>query len=430
MSRARCHAGLAVLLAGVLLLAGCGTGGKPGSGDRITLTMLTHYANPPLQPGLQKLVDEWNRSHPKVHVRTQAVNFDSLLETLTVRQAAGRSADIIQPYGLWAGQLAKAGVLAAAPRSVATEVHGHYSPAAVGAASVDDTVYGYPTEVQTYSLYYNKRLFAKAGITHPPHTWHQLRVDAEKTTVRDKHGNTHVQGFGVSKDQDSNVVHPFLSLLQAAGGSFLTRDGTHSAVDSSAGRAALGLERGLIDKHATEPGIDVIKAFPSGQVAMTINAGWWLGSLRSTMGKAYKNVGVAKIPGPAPGQRGSLAYGYFMGVNSKSQHAAQSWRFLRWLNAGHQPKASATRMGAFQYSVGTIPPRPADVRALTSGDSDPNLRPFANALQYAVPEPNIAHGQQIKSLLQVNIESAWTGQATPRGALDKAAQQVDHLLAR
>ena len=46
-----------------------------------------------------------------------------------------------------------------------------------------------------YGLYYNKELFAKAGITHPPKTISELTADAKKLTVRNPDGTLKVVGF-------------------------------------------------------------------------------------------------------------------------------------------------------------------------------------------------------------------------------------------
>jgi multiple sugar transport system substrate-binding protein len=414
---------VAVMATVALLAAACG-GGSSTSGNGVTqLTLLTHYSDEPMKPGLQKMVDEWNSSHPKIQVKTQVATFDDLLSTITVRQTGGKAADIIQPYGLWAGQLAASNVLTPAPADVTQDVKSNFSQAAVGAASVGGKVYGYPTEVQTYALFYNKKLFADAGIAQPPATWDELKADAAKLTKHDGSGNMQVEGMGLMSGWDTAVVHPWMALTQTAGGKFVTADGK-AAFDSDAGKQALQLERDLITAKSSDPAIDVLAGMPSGKVAMTINAGWFIGTLKDKMKDAYQDIGVAPVPGPTPGAKGSVAYGYFMGVNTKSRHQKEAWEFLKWLNADKGANG-ATRMDTFQYSVGTIPGRPADAQALAASGADPNFKPFTDALGFAVAEPNPKNGQKIKTIIQKDIEQVWTGQKDISGALSDAASQAN-----
>ncbi|WP_346009577.1 ABC transporter substrate-binding protein [Streptomyces sp. SID1328] len=423
-------------LAATLLAAGCaaprqGTG-RPG--DPLVLTLLSHYASGELKAALQGPVDEWNATHDRVKVRTKAVEFNDLLTTFMVRQAAGQGADILQPYCLWNGQLVRAGVLRPAPPEDAAEITRGYGPAAVGSASVGGKVYGYPTEAQTYALYYNKRLLRESGVTHPPRTWRELEDTAYRTTRRDRYGNTLVQGFGLSTYDDSTTVGQTLALLNAAGGTFVSGDGRRTAIDSPAGRAVLDLEHRLVSRGASEPGVNVYKAFRSGQVAMVISAGWWTGSLKSQMGDAYRDVAVAPVPVPEPGDKpATLATGFMLGVNASSQHPREAWEFLRWLNTdrvGVGKGATVTRMSALQVSVGSLTGRADDMRTLLGKGGDPNLRPFLDALGYAVPEPNVPGAQQAKSLLRKNVEALWTGQQSVDESLRTIRRQVDQEVSR
>ncbi|MFF9087468.1 extracellular solute-binding protein [Streptomyces sp. NPDC014991] len=429
----------ALALPSALLGCGCaaphrGTG-RPG--DPIVLTLLSHYASGALKDALQGPVDEWNATHERVKVRTEAVEFTDLLTTLTVRQAAGQGADIIHPYCLWTGQLVRAGVLRPAPPEHAGEITRGYSAAAVGAASVGGKVYGYPTEVQTYALYYNKRLLRAAGVDGPPRTWRELEEAARRTTRRDRYGNTLVQGFGLSTIDDSTTVGQTLALLNAAGGRFVSVDGRSTAIDSPAGRAVFDLERRLVAAGASAPGVNVYKAFPSGQVAMVVSAGWWTADLKTLMGEDYRDVGVAPLPRrEAHDARATLSTGFLLGVNTASEHPREAWEFLHWLNTGKVPVtsagkgAAATRMSVLQVSVGSLTGRAEDMRALLGEGSDSNLRPFRDALAYAVPEPNVPGAQQAKSLLRKNIEALWTGQRSTDEALRAIRRQVDQEVAR
>ncbi|MGM9468221.1 ABC transporter substrate-binding protein [Streptomyces murinus] len=423
----------ALALPSALLTAGCaaprqGTG-RPG--DPIVLTLLSHYSSGVLKNALQDPVDEWNATHDRVKVRTKAVEFTDLLTTFMVRQAAGQGADIIQPYCLWTGQLVRAGVLRPAPPEHTAEIRRGYSAAAVGAASVGGRVYGYPTETQTYALYYNARLLRAAGVPRPPRTWPELTDAAERTTRRDRYGNTLVQGFGLSSYDDSTTVGQTLALLNAAGGTFVSADGRSTAIDSPAGRAVFELEHRLVSKGASAPGVNVYQAFPAGQVAMVISAGWWTGSLRPLMGADYREVGVAPVPVPRAGDRpATLSTGFLLGVNAASRFPREAWEFLRWLNAERTGAKGVTRMSALQVSVGSLTGRADDMRALLGRGGDPNLRPFLDALAYAVPEPNMPGAQQAKTLLRTHIEALWTGQQSVEEALRGTRRQVDQEVSR
>jgi multiple sugar transport system substrate-binding protein len=117
-----------------------------------------------------------------------------------------------------------------------------------------------------------------------------------------------------------------------------------------------------------------------------------------------------------------------LGVNTASEHPGEAWEFLRWLNV--EKVRGVTRMSALQASVGSLTGRADDMRTLLGTGGDPNLRPFLEALAYAVPEPNGPGAQQAKSLLRKNIEALWTGQQTVDEALRTTCRQVDQEVSR
>lgn len=409
-----------------LVLGGCSGGPPTGPNGEVILTLLTHYGSDPLKSGLQKLVDRWNASHPDVQVRTQAVAFEDLQATVTVRQVGGRGADIMNLYALWGGQAADANVLASPPPEVVADIRDNYAPAAVRAVSLGDRLLGYPTEVQTYTLFYNKKLFKQAGIDGPPKTWDELKADAEKLAKHDSSGNTQVNGIALLQGGDNESVHPFLSLLNAADGSFLSDSG-EVGFNSDAGREVLELESDLVESGASDPGLSGLQSFPADRAGMAIQAGWWIGSLKASMGEAYQNVGTAPIPGPTVGSQGSLAYGFFMGVNTRSRHQQEAWEFVQWLNS-HTESDGVTGMGKFLNDQGMIPGRLADQRLLDVTKQDPNLAPVLAALKYAAPEAVVPQAWAAKSSLHQNIMSVLTGQKDPDGALADAEAEANAAL--
>ena len=405
-------------------VAACGSGSGSGSSDKVELTLLSHYSDGPSKEGLDKMIQEWNKENPKIQVKSQVVKFDDLLTTMTVRQTGGRGADIVSAYGLWGGQLMKANVVAKVPDDIATKIKAEYSPAALGAVTTGGTLLGYPTELNTYVLFYNKKILAAAGITKPPTTWAELADAAKKTVKRDAKGNIQVEGLSLIQDGDNKSVHPFLSLLDSAGGKFLAPDGT-AQFDDAAGKAALKFESDLAAAKATNPSISPTKQFRSGGVAMAIQAGWWIGSLKTQMKDKYgTDVGVTAIPGPTPGSKGSLAYGFFMGVNQRSKHADEAWKFLTWMNEHKAAEGDVTETGKWLADQGLIPPRTADQAEYKKSLSDPNLAPIYDAATYAMAEPNQPGAYEAKTALHNSIMGVLADGKSPDDALAQAAKAV------
>jgi len=433
MKRRRTKAVLLILAVALTVgLIGCNTASDSSSTDNngvVTLTLMTHYSQQQ-EKELKKYIDQWNKEHPNIQVKHKSVaDFSKLLPTIMAQQTSGQQADILHIYSLWGGQLAKSNVLAQPPADVKSDIEANYPSAAIKGATVDGKLLGYPTEVQTYALYYNKKLLKDAGFTNPPSTWDELYQVAKAVTKR-KNGKIVVEGFGLkSSTVTAGVVHPYLSLLYTAGGRLINEDGTKAELDSEAGLKTLEFQKKLIKEKLSDLSIDVAKGFPSERVAMTINASWWQGTLKAVMKDNFENIGVAPIPSPDGKSKGSVSYSFFYGVNSKSKHQEEAWEFLKWLNSQKQENG-ATAEGNFLLSQGIIPARTSDIEAFEKELSTLNNKPFIDALEYAVPEPNLLQGEKIMTLLQKQIEAVWTDQTRPEQALKTATEQINRELSQ
>jgi len=417
----------AIISAVAMVLTGCssGTAGTSSGNEKVTLTILDHYGNPPMSTGLTALIDQWNKENPKIQVKQQIVQFNDLLTTLNVRQTGGQGADIMSAYALWGGQLASNGVLATPPADVAQDIKENYAKSAVSAVTGSDgNAFGYPTEMTTYALFYNKKLLADAGYSDPPKTWDELKTMAKKLTKKDSSGNIKVLGLSVIQDGDMQTAHPFLSFLNAAGGQFLDASG-NSALDERA-KDVMQLESDLAATGATDTSIMPTKAFPSGTVAMAIQAGWWVGALKTQMKDGYEDVGVVNVPGPAAGDHGSLAYSFFMGVNAHSKHQTEAWKFLSWLN-GHKGADGATQMGSFLAGVGMIPPRTADAEILGPEKigADANLEPLYAAADFAMAESGAPNAYKAKTSLHNALMKILVDHAPVEKTFDSLVAEIN-----
>lgn len=428
----------AVLLALTLVfsLAAC-SGSKKGdsggsSGEPVTLTMLTHYVGE-LEKSFKPLIDQWNKENPDIQVKTEGVEFSELLPTIMAKQTSNQGADIIHIYSLWAGQLAKSGVLADAPQDVADDVQSNYAAAASRGASVNGKIYGYPTEVQAFGLYYNKKLLKEAGYENPPATWDELLTMAQAMNKKDGAGKTLTEGFGFIRDWPAIGYHPFLAFMQTAGGSLLSEDQTKVNLNSDAAKKTMELYSKVYGKNGiSDIGLQTSKGFGAGQVGMVVNAGWWVSSLKSVMKpEDFANVAAAPVPSPDGKTKGSVTYTWAWAVNKQSKKQEAAWKFLKWFNA-QAGEDGLTPQGTFLLKgLNLLSTRNSDVQAKPMQDKlkeDPILQVFQDALQYAQPEPNPAAGAEIQNILFKQLDSVWTDQTTPDKALETAQSEIQSKL--
>ncbi|WP_176706298.1 ABC transporter substrate-binding protein [Paenibacillus hemerocallicola] len=428
---------LTVTSALAVSLAACGSskegseGNGSGSKSPVTLTLLSHYAGAQDEK-LKPYVDMWNKDHPDIQVKLEPVDFGELLKTIQAKQTAGQVADIMHVYSLWGGQLTKNKVLAEPPADVTDDIKKNYPDASIKGASIAGKVYGFPTEVNAYALFYNKKMLKDAGFDNPPKTWDEMYNMAKAITKKDASGKITQQGFGFARGYASIVDQPFMSLMATAGGQLISDDLKKAQLDSDAGKKTMDYAAKFYKDGIADVSFSVSKTFPAEQTAMTIQAGWYAGSLQGTMKDAYKNIGAAPLPSPDGSKKGSVAYTWMWGVNNKSKHQKEAWEFLKWFNTV-SVKDGLTPEGSFLLDAfNSLSTRKSDLDAKPIKDKladDAVLKTFVDALNYAIPEPNPAAGTEIQDILFKQIEATWTGQATTDAAVQAAQKDIQAKLA-
>ena len=399
--------------------------------DEVTLTMLTHWGTEDQIAAQQAIIDEYEASHPGVTIELVTVDFGELRTKIITGRTAGTSADIYHFYHLWLPDFVNSGVLALPPDESLAYIDENVSEGTIESVSTSDgQTWGYPTEVNPYLLVYNKRLLAEAGYDAPPTTWDELKEIATAITQVDDTGAINQVGLGVMPGWDSGIVHPFSSLLFSNGGEFLSEDRTVTAFNSPEGVETLQLYADLVESGATDPSINGLTDFPSGTVGMVIMAPWWRATLRAAEGIDFETeVGVAEIPvGPSGTDPASMSYTWMFGVDSSSENAEAAWEFIQWMNAEHEAGNGSPIGDYLVNALGAIPSFAHDQAAFAESMSDHYVAPFVAASAYARPEQVVAGGQEVKTLLQVEIEAVLTGLTTPETALETVAQQADAIL--
>jgi multiple sugar transport system substrate-binding protein len=409
------------------LLALAGTAVPVAAQEPVTISYLTHWG-PDQVAQLEAVAAKFTEANPNVTVEIRAVPFGDLLTTIKTQAASPGGPTIAGIYNLWLPELVRDEVVAPAPEENAADIEANWPASAVAGASVDGVIYGYPNEINTYALNYNKRLFAEAGITAPPTTWDELIADAKLLTK--KEGDVIIQqGLGLINSWAAGVVHPFYSMVASDGGDIV--DGTTPTMDSGAVAAVIALYEKLIKElGVTAPELGTADAntagpfmdnFTAGNTAMMIMANWWQGSLKAAMGDAFSDIATAPIPvGPDGTGAHPVSYEWLTVVNAKATAEQQdaAWQFLQFLH-GPEGGTTGSGMGEILIAMGIIPSRTSDATAFAAQLSDPFLKTYVDSLPNAVPFPMILGGQELSEMIQKKLEAVMFGELT---AADAAAQ--------
>lgn len=375
------------------------------------------------QKQMQAMVDRFNKTHPNIQVK------DVLVNNMTTKFLTGAtSGDVpdIMAWDRWQTALyAPKGVLYPINSYIKKDnvnINNFYNQA-VNELSWNGNIYGLPLTVDARALFYNKTLFAKAGIKHPPTTWAELEQDAKKTTIW-KNGKLVQAGFLDPQAGNFNMW------LQQAGGWMLTPDNKKTNFNNKYGLEVLNFWHQLmaVDK-VYQSGFDSglpngEDAFGVGQAAMQYNGPWMLGTYKQYGSKL--NFGIVmppKGPGPA-GKSASMMGGFGLVIPSGAKNKDAAWEFMNWWlnvpqNDAYWGQESSNLPGnkiAAQYPWFA---------------KDPLLKPFIQTLAVAKTRPAVPGYFPLEGNVTIpTFQLFLDGKLTAQQALTKAQQQGDAVLAQ
>ncbi len=160
-------------LLGIILIALAACGGGTQNSGTVTITWWHISTQNPLKSAWQNLADQYMRAHPNVKIQITIIDNDPFKAKLATAMQAGNPPDIFQSWGGGVlQQYAQAGLLKDITADLQSGGWGDsFSPAALSLYSDNNRYYGVPWDAGAVGFWYNKDLFAKAGITQLPATW-------------------------------------------------------------------------------------------------------------------------------------------------------------------------------------------------------------------------------------------------------------------
>ena len=362
-------------------------------------------------------------------VKYTQLSYRDYLQTVLTSRLAGQSPDVYHVYSIWAPQLVDNGVLAEPPDEIADFVRDGYASTTVDAATIEDTLWGVPSEVSAYMLVSNMKLLREAGIDAPPTTFEELKEAAAKITTRNAQGRIETAGFALADSSTgTGLVHPFYAQLYSAGVDPYEDgfEGTNYASDAAV--AAVADMKSLFDEGVTDRSVDAFD-FPAGGIGMMIMANWLKSDIRAGFGDSFdEDVAVSALPFGDDWK--TLQYAFFFGVDSNSDVADEAWDVVRWINS---PESASTDggpscVGETLAGFGALTANAADLDAL--GEPDAFTAPYVAAIEddRAITQPNVMQAAEIERLMADRIGAAIDGAGTPEDEMTELDEEVTDIL--
>jgi len=366
------------------------------------ITMLTHWNAVKESAYWEDITNYYETSvDTSVDITFEVVDFPDLYNEITLRHVAGNDPDIIHMHAMWIPAFAnwKTMLLAEPPQAVQDNIKADFSPAAVSGVTYKGTVWGLPTEYNTWALVYNRVLIEnkiddpstsaddkafltttlnrlEANVTtggYQPITWNDLKRAARLLTVWDTSTTppTIVQNgfFPFVEGMPEEQRFQFMSLLWSNGGEYLDLSVPTTLFNSQSGYEVMQLYYDLgfstpPETRAYDPlNIPDVwwTAWEEQSIALAILP-TWMQYIREAMVENFYNMGVSVLPrGPSldPGDfPTSLAYGWVMATTQKAVNDGKEtavWNFLNWLNTPMAAEAIPEATPGMRVEFGPVP---------------------------------------------------------------------------
>ena len=272
-------------------------------------------------------------------------------------------------------------------------------------------IYAIPNDQGTYGLFYNKALFAKAGVAAPPTTYAQLLADCKKFKAAGIIPLAYGDRDGYSTD--NWVTYDYASYM--APGDIAKVDAkqmkyANSKLVKPLQQLVKFKQQGCVNADAsTHENNDANTYFTSGKAAMVQMFPFVIKSFEQALGK---KLGLTSLPqsGPHPGRTAANSFhNWVIPKNAKNKTGA--WEFIKMAVDNQGASSLATLVGALPTN-----------KAAAAGITDPLTKTFLRiAAHPQVPLLDSIVPLKVALLYYQQLQAAFSGKVTPL----KAMQNVD-----
>jgi multiple sugar transport system substrate-binding protein len=391
---------------------GSSSGGSSGSHTPVTLTVWHQFAAEEAKPFADALTG-FAKRYPWIHLnlalQPNPAN-DTFDPNLIAAIKGGNAPDVAIGFTpAYAGQYCSSGLWEDLTPFMQKD---HMSISQFAPATISYTSFGgkqcaLPSLTDAFGLYYNKKMFAKAGITSPPKTMTELAADAKRLTVRNSDGSIKVAGFvPLNQWEELDIA----DLGNAFGATWFDKSGKAQLANEPGWTAAFEWQKQLVDWYGysnlekffatyTNSEFNATNAFETGKVAMVFDGEW----RTKFITRDHPTLDYGTAPFPVADNQPQLygsgrVGGTILGIPQGTKHPQEAWDLLKYL------ATDTNYLVTLANSLGNVPTTTA------SGNS-----------------PNLHLGPQFKTFVDIwnNPRSSFYPPLTAAGA--GYAQLVDNF---
>jgi len=178
-----------VFLIMAMLSAFAFTGCKTAGGKTEFTFVASQYSNA-TEPYFTGLIANFEKENPNIKVNLQVVGWDVLVQKVNTLISTKQAPDLLN-IDLFSAYV-NDDLLLDASKVISPELKAKFYDSMYKGDEINGINYAIPLISSVRSLYYNKDIFAQAGITDPPKTWSELRADSK--LIKEKTG---IDAFGI-----------------------------------------------------------------------------------------------------------------------------------------------------------------------------------------------------------------------------------------
>ena len=370
----------------------------------------------------RRLVAEFERREPGLHVSVQQIPWSAAHEKLLTAYVGDAMPDVFQLGSTWVPEFVALGALEPLDERWPAGAREDFFPGILDADEIDGQLFGVPWYVDTRLLFYRRDLLEGAGVREAPRSWDAWRAAMARVKARAGAGT-----FAILLPMSE--WEPLVALAMESGAGLLREGDRYGDFEAPAFREAfdfyLALFReGLAPKAGATQIANLYQDFAAGFFTFYVSGPWNLGEfarrLPAGLQAAWATAPMPSRAGEGPGV--SLAGGASLAVLRGTPRTEAAWRLVEFL-------AEPAQQLALYRETGDLPARPS---AWTDPAlaNDPRARAFRVQLDHVRPTPKIPEWERIADKLSRWSEAAIRGQLAPAEALARLDAEVDALLAK